>query len=190
MISDALVFLKNQLNGYLTVGADPAESQEEIVVFAEEQNSEGTNFRTESISILLINVEEDNTFRTPNQFVRKAANGDHQTITPELCLNLQILLVSRFQRYQTSLSYLSKIIQYFQKYRAFNDQNASLLPDNIQKLVVELAPLSISTQNEIWSILRTAYQPSVSYKVKMVVFETKDPQSTIPIQTTEVEFLK
>ena len=190
MISESLAFLKDELNRKLNMGHDPNELPDELVVFVENDQADVINFNLGKVSALLINIEEENTLRPPNQFVRTASNGIQQTIVPELRLNLYILFVSFFKDYYTSLNNLSKIIQYFQKYRIFDQQNAPQLNEKIQKLMIELVTLSFSEQNELWGTLRAAYQPSVLYKVKMVVYEDDEPQTTIPTQQIDIQISK
>lgn len=182
MISESLVFLRNQLNQYLGIGRDPNELQEDLVVFLDTENHDTINFKKEAISLVLINIEEETTFRSANQYVRTTANGIQQNIQPDIKLNLYILFVPLFTDYQTSLKYLSKIIRYFQKFRLIDHQNSPLLHEDIQKLIIELVTLNFAEQNEIWNALRTPYLPSVLYKVKMVVFEDDESTEAAAIQ--------
>jgi hypothetical protein len=171
MINDALVFLKNCLNSYLSAGRDPEQAiQEEPVVFLDGQNMDPLAFKLGAVSILLINLEEENALRPPDLYQRSSPNGVRQKVQPEIRLNLHVLLVARFKQYEESLRYLSLIIQYFQNHRLLDHHNAPELSDNIEQLAIELITLPFSEQNEVWSALRVTYHPSVLYKVKMVIF--------------------
>lgn len=174
MISDALVFLKDQLNDYLKSGQSPNDSQEDKVVFLDGQKMDPLTFKLGAVSVLLINIEEENTLRSSNPYQRLAPNGAQQIVQPEIRLNLYVLFVARFSQYEDSLLYLSRIIQYFQKYRVLNHVNAPRLSENIEQLILELTTLPFSEQNEVWSALRVTYHPSVLYRVKMVVFRAED----------------
>lgn len=174
MISDALVFLKDQLNDYLKSGQSPDDSQEDKVVFLDGQKMDPLTFKLGAVTVLLINIEEENTLRTSNQYQRLAPNGARQSVQPEIRLNLYVLFVARFSQYEDSLLYLSRIIQHFQKNRVLNHTNAPKLSDNIDQLILELTTLPFSEQNEVWNALRVTYHPSVLYRVKMVVFRDED----------------
>ncbi|MCB0207843.1 MAG: DUF4255 domain-containing protein [Anaerolineae bacterium] len=174
MLNETLVFLKNRLNGHLNSGRNPEESREDQVVFLDGQNLEPLIFKLGAVSVLLINIEEENTLRAPDPHIRISPDGTRQKIQPEIRLNLYVLFVARFKQYEESLRYLSLIIQYFQKHRLLNHHNAPELNENIDQLVMELITLPLSEQNNVWNALRVTYQPSVLYKVKMIVFQDED----------------
>lgn len=174
MISNSLVFLKDRLNTYFKAGQAPDVSQEDPVVFLDGQNMEPLTFKLGAVSVLLINIEEENTLRAPNLYTRISPEGITQKINPDIRLNLFVLFVARYKQYEESLRNLSDIIRYFQNQRVFNHQNAPELSDEIDQLVIELVTLPFSEQNEVWNALRVTYHPSVLYKVKMVVFQDQD----------------
>jgi hypothetical protein len=182
MIDDVLLFLKSQLNGYLhrKSGWDPAESQEDKVVFVDGENLDPVSFKLGAVSLLLINIEEENTLRSPDRYSRLAPDGTRHATQPEIRLNLYVLFVARYKQYEDALRYLSLIIQYFQNNRLFNHHSAPELPETFEQLVVELITLPFSEQNEVWNSLRMTYHPSVLYKVKMVVFRD-DEAEAVPI---------
>ncbi len=174
MISEALVFLKNRLNAHLSSGLNPEESYEDPVVFLEGQNIEPLTFKLGAVSVLLINIEEENTLRPPDLYQRVGPNGARQKVNPEIKLNLYALFVAHFKQYEESLRYLSLIIRYFQQHRLLDHHNSPELSANIDKLIMELITLPFSEQNEVWNALRVTYHPSVLYKVKMIVFQDQD----------------
>lgn len=182
MINEALVFLKNRLNAHLDSGRNPEDSQEDQVVFLEGQNTDPLTFKLGAVSVLLINLEEENTLRTPDPYIRSSPDGARQKIHPEIRLNLYVLFVARFKQYEESLRHLSLIIRYFQKHRLLNQHNAPELSENIEQLVMELITLPLSEQNDVWGALRVTYQPSVLYKVKMIVFQDEDALDMVEIE--------
>ena len=183
MISDVLVLLKDQLNTHLNAGWDPSESREDLVVFIDGENMDPLQFKLGAISVLLINVEEENSLRPPDLYRRTNVDGTQQKIQPDIRLNLFVLFVARFKQYEQSLRSLSLVLQYFQNRRVLNHHNTPDLSEDIDKLVVELMTMPFSEQNEIWNSLRTTYHPSVLYKVKMVVF--RDPETADMPELTE-----
>ena len=174
MISEALVFLKNQLNDYLKPSSGQAGAHPDPVDFVDGEQLDPLTFKTGSISVLLINMEEETALRAADPFKRTSANGTHQRIQPDIRLNLYVLFVARFAKYEDALHNLSLVIRYFQNHRLFTHPNAPGLSENIERLLIELVTLPFAQQNEIWSALRVAYHPSVLYKVKMVVFQDED----------------
>lgn len=184
MLNDVLILLKHRLNTYLTAGWDPSESRELPVVFIDGENMDPLTFKLGAISVLLINIEEENTLRAPDLYRRSNADGTQQKVQPDIRLNLYVLFVARFKQYEASLQSLSNIVQYFQNQRVFNHQNAPELPEDIDQLIIELVTLPFAEQNEVWNALRTTYHPSVLYKVRMVVFRDRDATSLPKITET------
>ncbi len=187
MLRDVLLFLKNHLNAYFQIlsGGTPEATVEDKVVFIDGGNMDPITFQLGAVSALLINIEEENTLRTPDPYTRVSPDGTRQKVQPEIRLNLYVLFVARFQQYEDALRYLSLIIQYFQNHRVLNHQNAPELSDTIEQLVMELITLPFSEQNEVWNSLRATYHPSVLYKVKMVVFKDEDAV-TMPTITEKI----
>ena len=185
MISDVLVLLKNQLNNHLNAGWDPSESREDQVVFIDGENMEPINFKLGAISVLLINVEEENSVRPADMYRRTNSDGTQQKIQPDIRLNLYVLFVARYKQYEESLRSLSLILQYFQNHRVLNHHNTPELSEDVEKLIIELITMPFSEQNEIWNALRTTYHPSVLYKIKMIVF--KNAETTDMPELTDKE---
>ena len=50
-------------------------------------------------------------------------------------------------------------------------QNAPEMDPELDRLVLELQELPAAQQNEIWSMLKVAANPSVLYRVRVVVFQ-------------------
>ncbi len=174
MIDQALIFLKQRLNGHLNLGREPVQSQEDPVVFLDGDQMDTLSFKTGAVTALLVNTEMENTLRSADLYGRTSPNGGRQEVQPDIRLNLYVLFVSRYRQYEDALSSLSQIIQYFQHHRVFDQQSAPELNEDIKKLIVEMITLPFAEQNEVWSALRVSYQPSVLYKVKLIVYRT-DP---------------
>lgn len=172
MIDDAIVFLKDRLNRSLR-GLSGTGPSEDKVEFVSGDRMDPISFKSEAISALLINVEEENALRTADLYAGVDANGVRQKVRPEIRLNLLLLFVAQFKEYALSLAYLSAVIRYFQNDSVFTRQNAPELSDRIDKLMVELLTLPFSEQSLIWGSLRATYRPSVLYRVKTIVFKDK-----------------
>lgn len=177
MIGQVLVFLRDHLNATLSAASDwvPGESREDKVVFIDGEKMDPITFRLGAVSALLVNVEEDSLLRPADRYVALAPDGAALRVQPEIRINLYVLFVARFKRYEQGLDCLSQIIQHFQGNRTFDHHNAPDLDEGVEKLVLELVTLPFAEQNEMWNALRTTYHPSVLYKVKMVVFRDQDP---------------
>ncbi len=165
----------------------PDESEEDKVVFVDGEKMDPISFKLGAVSVLLINIEEENTLRAADPYVRVSAEGAFQRVQPEIRINLYVLFIARFKQYEQGLTYLSLIIKYFQNHRLLDHHNAPELSDKIDHLIIELITLPFSEQNEVWNSLRTTYYPSVLYKVKMLVFRDEDAVPTTEVQEKDIK---
>lgn len=167
MIDHATTFLRDQLNQYLKLKANILEDK---VGFIKGDNSEAVNFEENSVTLMLVNLEEERILRPADRYEVTVSNGLRIGGSPEIRLNLFVLFVARFNDYTQSMKLLSLIMQYFQSHFVFDHENSPNLSPDIEKLIVELNTLSFNEQNEIWNALRRTYLPSALYKVRMIVF--------------------
>lgn len=176
MIADAVGFLRDRLNK--AIPRDPSGGPaEEVFVYVGTAKEDSVTFKADSVSVLLIRLEEETTLRPPDLYARVSAEGVRQKVAPEIRTNLYVLFVARFaEDYSRSLYYLSRVIQYFQSHRVFDQDNSPDLKQGISQMILELVTPSFSEQNEIWGALRVAYQPCALYRVKMIVFSDEAGQ--------------
>ena len=167
MIDQAMTFLRDQLNQYLKLKANILEDK---VGFIKGDNSEAVNFETDSITLMLVNLEEERVLRPADRYEVTIRNGLRIGGSPEIRLNLFVLFVARFNDYTQSMKLLSLVMQFFQSHFVFDHENSPDLSQDIEKLIVELNTLSFNEQNEIWNALRRTYLPSALYKIRMIVF--------------------
>ena len=182
MIGDVLVLLRDRLDAYLHAAAVSAgdDSPEDRAQLIDGDKPDAVDFRLNAISILLVNIEQEATLRAPDPWLRVGADGRPQRVAPDVRLNLHVLFVARFKGYALGLNQLALVIRFFQGHPVFDHDNTPALPAAIDKLAVELVTLPQHEQNEIWSALRVHYQPSVLYRVRMVVL--RDPAAVTPPQ--------
>ena len=124
MINDVLVFLKNRLNTHFSGGLSPDESLEDQVVFLDGQIMDSLTFKLGAVSVLLINLEEENVLRNPDLYAKISPNGSPYKSQPDIRLNLYVLFVAHYKQYEDSLKYLSLIISYFQTHRVIDQHDA------------------------------------------------------------------
>ena len=187
MIRKALVVLKDAVNDFLSTnsGWSPADSDFGQVVFLESDKVDVIDFKMGAITLLLVNVEEEHAMRPADRYQRTLADGTQQQVAPPIHLNIIVLFVARFSDYAQSLRYISLILQFFLKRRCLDHENTPALDASIEKLTLELLTLPLAEQNNLWGILRTAYQPSLLYKVRMLIFQDEDA-ATVPPASEQV----
>ncbi|MGR9052701.1 MAG: DUF4255 domain-containing protein [Gammaproteobacteria bacterium] len=183
MIDKVLGFLRRSLDVNLKIntGVLPGspESSEELVTFVDGEKLDPIAFKLNAVTVMLINLEADNSLRAADPFNKMLRDGSKQHVHPSIRLNLFVLFVTRFKSYQNGLRHLSLIIKFFQRHRLIDRESFPDLDQKIEQLTVELVTLPFAEQNEIWNALRTTYHPSVLYKVRLVEFADEDAvQST------------
>jgi hypothetical protein len=190
MIRKALLVLKDVVNDYLSTnsGWSPADSDFGQVVFLESEKVDVIDFKMGAITLLLVNVEEEHAVRPADRYKRTLADGTEQSVAPPLHLNIHVLFVARFSDYTQSLRYISLILQFFLTRRSLDHENTPALDARIDKLAMDLVTLPLSEQNNLWGILRTAYQPSLLYKVRMIVFQDEDAVTLPPATEPRTSF--
>ncbi|HZF48950.1 MAG TPA: DUF4255 domain-containing protein [Polyangiaceae bacterium] len=183
MLSEALLILKDAVNNHLSMssGWSASDSDHGQVVFLDSERVEALDFKIDAVSLVLVNVEEETTLRPDDPHRRALLNGASQKAKPPIHLNAYVLFVARFKDYKQSLQYISLILRFFLKNRLLDHESTPTLSDRIEKLTMELVTLPFSEQNHLWGILRTAYMPSLLYKVRMIVFQDEDAVVVPPI---------
>jgi|OpeIllAssembly_1097287.scaffolds.fasta_scaffold61480_2 hypothetical protein len=188
MIGDVLCLLRDQLNAHLGAsmpdpGPDSAEARVQLI---DGEKSDPVEFRLNSITLLLLNIEQETSQRSADPYLRTPGESNLRRLQPEIRLNLYVLFVARFKVYEQGLNQLSLVIRFLLTHRALDHDNTPGLSAQIDKLVLELVTMPLSEQNEIWSALRASYQPSVLFRVRMVVFRDAEGAAVPQIGQTVV----
>lgn len=169
MVDVVLTVLKEKLNEYFKNVVGTTESN--IIDFISTNNNDPVSFTNDKITPFLINISEDRKFRNADQYAGVIRNGIKTQANPEIRIELLVLFVSKFNKYDQALKFLSHVIKFFQVNRIFDPLNSPQLSDeNIEKLIVELISLPLEEQNQVWHSLNTSYLPSVLYKVRLLSF--------------------
>lgn len=129
-------------------------------------------------AISLINIEEERNFKTQGlQYTQTPAQKNkavYSSREPDIKLNLFILISAYNKNYDDALKFISRVVTYFQENSVFvrkNDGAEDDLPENVEKIVVELYTATFEQQNQIWASLSTGYIPSVIYKLRMITID-------------------
>lgn len=175
MLDQALTFFQEQLNSYIKIKTGG--QKEEVVNFPEIQPPKELLLPGNSVSIMLIGLEEERTFRSGANSTKRLSNGAMVHASPNLCINLHIMFVANFTDYVESLRILSLVLKFFRSYRTFDHKNSPTLSAEIEKLTTELINLSFMEQGELWRSLEMPSSPSALYKVRMLIFEDTEMES-------------
>jgi hypothetical protein len=127
------------------------------------------------VLMTLLNIEEEKTLKNfPNSALR---NGKVQMKHPRVNVNLYVLFCGNSSTYTQSLRDISKIIEFFQGKRVFDQSNTSfartgpLLNVGNFHFTAELYTPSFEELNFIWGTLGGRQLPSVLYKLSVIEIE-------------------
>ena len=184
MIDEVISVLKDKLNDYVKFKTGHLEDK---VVLPEGSKLDPSQFQLNNITPMLINIDEEKTVRLPDRFGGVIKNGLRTEFNPDIAVNLLVLFVVRFDDYRQSMKFLSLIIKFFQRTRIIDRSNTPSLSPEIDRLTIELQALPLADQNELWMSLNSTYQPSLLYKVRMLVFkDTESSEDVYEITQTQI----
>jgi hypothetical protein len=192
MIYEVINFLRAQLEELLLDGKKAGEPL--INLSSPWSNTEQNQKSSFQNSISLINIEEERIFKSQEMTRRVSDDRNKKSYEwrePDIKLNLYLLISSYHRNYNDSLKVISKIAGFFQRKNVFRRaENGRVInegmPDNCEKIIVELFSTGFEQQNQIWASLSTGYLPSLVYRVRMLVIDTMPPSDARQIE--EIEF--
>lgn len=191
MINNALKFICEELNKYLVTKnlEDPTFTdfvKLDNVTKAQDGTPGNTALQKNAI-ISLVNIEEDRVSKSQRNYEK--INDRIHYANPKIHLNLYCLISVNHTTYETSLKWLSYIIQFFQHKNVFDYQNSpKLYTYDLEKLVFDMHPLNFEQVNHLWGTLGGKYLPSVMYKIRVVVIsEDHVDMEALPVTKISLE---
>src|SRR5690606_18528863 len=129
MINNALKFICEELNKYLVTKNLEDPTFTDFVkldnVTKAQDGTPGNTALQKNASITLLNIEEDRVSKSQRNYEK--GNGRIHYANPKIHLNLYCLISVNHTTYETSLKWLSYIIQFFQHKNVFDYQNSPKL---------------------------------------------------------------
>ena len=188
MINQTLDFLVKELDTYLKIKLGGMLTEKKIISgnISKIGDTDANDLKG-PVVLSLVNIEEDRITKSPENYYKTDTGVVYQN--PEMYLNLFLLFSCDKEpsKYLDSLKSISFVIQYFQFNRVFTKMSHPALPDNLQKLTVDLYNLNFEQINHLWSTLGGKYLPSVLYKLKAVTINEQLPFGDGSMITTIVE---
>ena len=169
MIDKVLTTISKELAAYLDIVAGLEVDAIDKIKISQLFDSTGDVIPAD-IGITLVNIEEDRINKANDPYI-KTADG-YTKVNPEIKLNLFVLFSANFKdNYSEALKFVSYVIQFFQGKSVFTKENTTDLDERVEKLIVELHPMSFEQQNYLWGMVGGKYLPSVLYKFRMIVVQ-------------------
>ncbi len=180
MLYSTLEILASQLDAYLTNNT-LSQSMVEVgnVAAIDDPPTNQGNSLDGKVILSLLHTEEEATLRNEVHYKKIASYTHYQN--PPTFLNLYVLFSVNIAPYKESIRQLSRIIEFFQGKRMFNQQNTPISqnlsigiePGEEFKFTLDLFSLSLEASVNLWSNLNSKQLPSVIYKVRVTPIERK-----------------
>ena len=169
MILDCVSHIATQLNMYLK---HSFELSEDIVMVSNLMEHDGSMVAATDnrLTVFLANIEKDTMAAQKGRTTAVVAGRDVVKPKP-IFLNLYVMIVANFSgaNYSEGLKFISSVIGFFQQQAVFNHQNSPDLPNQIEKIILDIENMKNSELSHLWGLYGAKYLPSVLYKVRMVL---------------------
>lgn len=101
---------------------------------------------------------------------------------PAIKLNLYLLISANFnsQNYKDGLRILSAVIGFFQTKRVFVPANTPNLPQQVEKVTLEIHNLELNELSHFWGAIGAKYMPSIIYKLRMISISQDRIKQIVP----------
>lgn len=187
MIYDALEILRSEASDYLKSLPELNLTDNKAVALSNVAKEDGSiAIPNNSLGLSLANIEEERVVRDLKPH-RSNADGSISHLNPEIRLNLFVLFTAHFSDYKTSLQFIAGVIRFFQRKHVFTPANSPAMSAGIEKLLVELFPLNLEQQNNLWAAIGAKYLPSVLYKIRAISLqEGQIVDQQLPITTIQI----
>src|ERR1700751_3666890 len=152
MINGGLEFIAATLNNYLRTTFQLVEDK---VTVSNLINPDGSAPISINDKLVMCLVNIDHGSNTANVGFSKTTQANKQSLN----MNLEVLFAANFNgiNYAEALKFISTALSFFQNNTVFQKTNYPNLPENIDKLELELINLSPEDTNYIWNTLGAKY---------------------------------
>lgn len=171
IIYQAISFLKNQLNSYLKFQLGNEYADMVHISNPVSQDGSPASGTTDRVLLTLATIEEEKIGKVQSPQL-KTVNGKGVRVSPEINVNLYLLVIANRSNYEESLKFLSHIITFFQGKNVFDKQNSPDLDTEIRKLIIDLHTVSFEQLNNVWGAMGAKYMPSALYKIRMLTVQS------------------
>lgn len=132
--------------------------------------------------ITLLRIEEETSRKPQNIYHYTDKNGQLQT-SPDLDINLEILISAPTLEYETALTLISKVISIMNSIKTIGKPDK--LEDEdfeiIDSMNIHLMGMSFDQMLSMWQTLGGTLVPAVAYKIRMITVPGLDKTGEVPL---------
>lgn len=195
MILQVLKILSTELETFLDTFSGESSDSNRVVIgniaFHEidkyQPNSVDTS-TDDKIVMTLVKVEEEPSLRNTPHYTRNVPDSTFEYHNPKVVVNLFILLTCNSILYENAITYLSRVIRFFQSKNVFTQDNTIPITSGINaldrfddfKIMLDLHSPTVEESNHLWGMLGGKQLPSVMYKIRVLDLEFRRVSETTP----------
>lgn len=177
MIHLAVAQAIDELNAYINLRS-PGRTQERVVAGSLFDLAGDPNAKVrDRVVASVVNVEENRVYHSLDTYQTRA-DGMNERVKPKVRINIYLLFVGNFDRYDEALKAISHVIGFFQHRIVFVVSGNGA--DESSRVVYELYSLTFEQQNHLWAALGAKYMPSVIYKAGIVDIRDTQVEAEVP----------
>lgn len=179
MISHALKILVAELNTFFDAIQTAVEDTVVLGNIATLESPTGTDNpdMREKIVVTLVNLREEKTLKNSPYAYANSATLKTEYFNPPVYVNLFVLFSATARDYEKALTYISRLIRFFQTKNIFTHLNSKIGVtggfidyDRLSefKLIVDLYSPTFEELNHLWGTLGGKQHPSVLYLMRLL----------------------
>lgn len=179
MIDAALLHIAGHLNAVLRRSHQSAEDLVAVTALHEADGAPAAG-AAHRLCAFLVNLERD---AVPGMPAHTLGSGDRMARSaPPVQLNLLVMFAANYggSTYPEALKLISSTIACFQATPVLDPQNSPGLDPRIDKLTLNIEPLSLHDLSTLWGVLGGRYVPSVLYRVRLLTIDARKPDAQLP----------
>lgn len=159
MINDILVSLKEYLACMMPTGIN-------VVLDSVKKDKEAGEG---DVVITLLRIEEETSRKPQNIYYRVEKGVDYPT-SPDIDLNLEVLISSPSPKYETALLLISEVISVMNSIKTVGkpDEMSELSFQRVKSMSISLMGLSFDQSLSMWQTLGGTLVPFAAYKIRML----------------------
>jgi hypothetical protein len=185
MISHALKILVSELNTFFNGIQTAVEDTVRLGNIATIESPTGIDNAEmrEKIVVTLVNLREEKTLKNGPYSFANSATLKTEYFNPPVFVNLFVLFSSTASDYEKALTYISRLVRFFQHRNIFTHLNSNVAVtggfidyDRLSefKLIVDLYSPTFEELNHLWGTLGGKQYPSVLYLVRLLELKQEE----------------
>ena len=134
----------------------------------------------DKIVLSLVNVEEEASLKNNLHYTRDLAARTTEYHNPKVNVNLYVMFTCNATFYENAMTYLSRVIRFFQSKNVFTETNSVAISginplDRFRtfKIMMDLHTPTFEQANHLWGMLGSKQLPCVMYKIRVLDLEFK-----------------